>query len=225
MGTLKLQRKGVPPWLVRGACHASTRYICPALTAPIAQYKICFSSPYTISIHLSSSPSKLDRQSCWVASVLVCLWSALMNWSAGHFRYHVLKGHHHKILKIWFLFWLWQVKVGHFRLSPSPSKLDRQLCWVASVLVCLWSACTDELERFKGTPSQDFWRTRFIFWLWQVKVTDMFFPVLNTFWKPWLVYGMVNYWWWLIIQSWESLPLPVATPPPGDVIGREMVIS
>ena len=36
-----------------------------------------FSSPYTISIPLSSSPSKLGKQSCWAACLLVCacLWS------------------------------------------------------------------------------------------------------------------------------------------------------
>jgi hypothetical protein len=37
------------------------------------QYKILFSSPYTISKPLSPQPSKLDRQPCWVACLLVCV--------------------------------------------------------------------------------------------------------------------------------------------------------
>jgi hypothetical protein len=37
-----------------------------------AQYKIFFSSPYTFSMPLSPSPSKLGMQSCWVACLLLC---------------------------------------------------------------------------------------------------------------------------------------------------------
>ncbi len=32
-------------------------------------------------------------------SLSMCLRSALLNWSVGHFCYHVLKGHHHKIFE------------------------------------------------------------------------------------------------------------------------------
>ncbi len=35
---------------------------------------IFFLTVYPISIHLSPSPSKLGRQSCWVASILVCVF-------------------------------------------------------------------------------------------------------------------------------------------------------
>jgi hypothetical protein len=38
------------------------------------QYKIFFSSPYTASINLSPSPSKLGRMSCWVACLLVYIF-------------------------------------------------------------------------------------------------------------------------------------------------------
>ncbi len=38
-----------------------------------AQYKIFLSSPYTILIHLSPSPSKLGRQLRWVAYLFVCV--------------------------------------------------------------------------------------------------------------------------------------------------------
>ncbi len=38
-----------------------------------AQYKIFFSSPYTISMPLVPAPSKLGKQPCWVASLLVCV--------------------------------------------------------------------------------------------------------------------------------------------------------
>ncbi len=37
----------------------------------LCQNKICFSSPYTISLPLSPSPSKLGRQPCWVTFLLV----------------------------------------------------------------------------------------------------------------------------------------------------------
>jgi hypothetical protein len=40
--TVETERKGVPPWWVRGACRASTRNLCPALAALVAKYKICF---------------------------------------------------------------------------------------------------------------------------------------------------------------------------------------
>jgi hypothetical protein len=55
--------KGVLRWFVRLARSAGKRYLCSALAA----------SPYTISTHISQSPSKLDRQSCWVACLLVCV--------------------------------------------------------------------------------------------------------------------------------------------------------
>jgi hypothetical protein len=55
-----------------GLSCVSIRYkrFCSALV----QYKILFSSLYTILvIPLSPSPSKLDRQPCWVACLLVCV--------------------------------------------------------------------------------------------------------------------------------------------------------
>jgi hypothetical protein len=49
--------KGVLPWLVRWAYCANTRDFCPAMAAQIGTVKKDFSSPYTISIHLSPSHS------------------------------------------------------------------------------------------------------------------------------------------------------------------------
>ncbi len=67
--------KGVLPWWVRWACRASSVleiFVLPWLLLQ-AQYKIFFSSPYTISIHLSPLTSKLGRHACWVAYLLVCV--------------------------------------------------------------------------------------------------------------------------------------------------------
>ncbi len=64
----------VLPWLVRWARRAGTRYVCPALAALVGHIQnTFFSSPYTISIHLSPSPSKLSRQSCRVTCLLICV--------------------------------------------------------------------------------------------------------------------------------------------------------
>ncbi len=54
---------GVFPWLVDWACHASTRDLCPILSALVE----------TISLHLSLSSSKLGRQSCQCACLLICV--------------------------------------------------------------------------------------------------------------------------------------------------------
>jgi hypothetical protein len=65
--------KGVLPWLVRWACRAGTRDFCSALAAEVDPVQNIFSSSYTISMPLSPSPSKLGRQPCWVACLLVCV--------------------------------------------------------------------------------------------------------------------------------------------------------
>ncbi len=75
-GTQRVQMKGVLPWLFRWACAAGTRDFCPALAALIGPVQNIFSSPYTISMPLSLSPSKLGRQLCWVACLLVSVSGA-----------------------------------------------------------------------------------------------------------------------------------------------------
>ncbi len=42
MGTQRVQMKGVLPWLVRWACHASTRDFCSALAALVGKILIFF---------------------------------------------------------------------------------------------------------------------------------------------------------------------------------------
>jgi hypothetical protein len=59
--------------LVRCTCRAGKRDYCVPWLLWSAQYKMFFSSPYTILILLSSSLSRLGRQSCWVACLLVCI--------------------------------------------------------------------------------------------------------------------------------------------------------
>ncbi len=75
-GTQRVQMKGVLPWLVHWAwCAGGTRDFCSALAALAAQYKIFLSSPYTISMPLPPSPSKLGRQPYRVACLFVCVYT------------------------------------------------------------------------------------------------------------------------------------------------------
>jgi hypothetical protein len=56
--------------------RAGTRDFCAALVAlvgPVQKYHFPRRT-YTISLHLSSSPSKLRRQSCCVAFLLLCVY-------------------------------------------------------------------------------------------------------------------------------------------------------
>ncbi len=65
------------PLLVRWACRASTIDFCHALAALVGPVKIFFSSPYTISIHLSPSATKLSKQSCRVSCLFMCFCGIL----------------------------------------------------------------------------------------------------------------------------------------------------
>jgi hypothetical protein len=56
-----VQLKGVLPWLVTWACRTGTRDFCPALAALVGPVQNIFFIPYTISISLSTSPSKLGK--------------------------------------------------------------------------------------------------------------------------------------------------------------------
>jgi hypothetical protein len=79
MGTQRVQMKEDLPCLIRWACRASTRYFLFCLGCSsrlVGQYKILFFPQYghySISIPLSPSPSKLDMQLWWVATLLVCV--------------------------------------------------------------------------------------------------------------------------------------------------------
>ncbi len=66
------EHKSFLGWFVRLIVLVQNIFFLPWLLYS-AQYKIFFSSPYTISVPLSPSPSKLGRQSCWVARLLVCV--------------------------------------------------------------------------------------------------------------------------------------------------------
>ncbi len=72
-GLREYKWKGVLSWLVRWACRASTRDFFPALAGLVGPVQNTFSSPFTFLISLSPSPSKLGRQPCWVACLLVCV--------------------------------------------------------------------------------------------------------------------------------------------------------
>jgi hypothetical protein len=48
MGALRVQMKGVFPWLVHWAIRAGTRDFCPSLAALVGPVQNIFSSPYTI---------------------------------------------------------------------------------------------------------------------------------------------------------------------------------
>jgi len=63
--------KGVLPWLDFSCLYKRflSRFGCSS--RPSSKY--FFSSPHTISIHLSLSHKKLGRQSCWVACLVICV--------------------------------------------------------------------------------------------------------------------------------------------------------
>jgi len=72
-GLKEYKMEGSSSWLVRLACRAGTIYFCSALVALVSPVKKIFFSPFTISIPWSPSPSKLGRQQCCVACILVCV--------------------------------------------------------------------------------------------------------------------------------------------------------
>ncbi len=80
VGNQRVQIKGALPWLVRWASRAFTKIFVQSwllLAALLSgQYKIYFSSPCSIPIPLSPSPTKLGSQPCWVAFLLVCFYGS-----------------------------------------------------------------------------------------------------------------------------------------------------
>jgi hypothetical protein len=74
--------KGVLPWLVRWVRCAGTRDFCPALVAVFGPVQNIFFLTI-LSVHLSPSPYKLARQSCWVTGLLVCVSCRGTTGSAG----------------------------------------------------------------------------------------------------------------------------------------------
>jgi hypothetical protein len=74
----RVHTKGVFPCLV--LVVPSTRNFCPVLAALVSPDKIYFSLPNTISLHLSPSPSKLGRQSCRVACLIIFISMVLSPW-------------------------------------------------------------------------------------------------------------------------------------------------
>ncbi len=57
---------------LRSSCRYK-RYVRPALAALVCPVQNIFASPYIISVHLSTLPSKQGRQSCRVMCLLVCV--------------------------------------------------------------------------------------------------------------------------------------------------------
>jgi hypothetical protein len=70
--------QGALSWLFRWSCLAATRVFCFALAAQVGPARNTFFLTY-ISIPLSPSPSKLGRQTCWVACLLLCVSGLLFN--------------------------------------------------------------------------------------------------------------------------------------------------
>jgi hypothetical protein len=66
--------RGSFTWLVRWARRESMRDFDPAWLLWSAQSKIFLSSPYTISLYMSLSPSQQGNQSCRDACLLICAW-------------------------------------------------------------------------------------------------------------------------------------------------------
>jgi hypothetical protein len=65
--------KGALPWVVRWARCAGKSDFCPALADLVGAVQNIFSAQEIISLYLSSLPSKLGRQSCRVACLLICV--------------------------------------------------------------------------------------------------------------------------------------------------------
>ncbi len=109
MWTQRTHMKWVLPWLV-----LFLGFLCIfVLRWPLksAQYKIFFSSPYTISILLAISPSKLGRQSCRVTCLFKCV-SVILAIPA---------------MTVWYSFWsnpklgersIWSIFRSQFDLPP-----------------------------------------------------------------------------------------------------------
>ncbi len=106
-GDSKSTNKGVLPWLVRWACRASTRYICSASAALIGPVD-------TISMLLSPSPSKLGRQPCWVACLLVLSLRAVSSywWKLASLLKNILRGVHYVAHK-WMITNFSKINEGH----------------------------------------------------------------------------------------------------------------
>ena len=69
--------KEVLAWLVRWACRAGTRNVCPALAALVGPVQKFFSSPYAISVLICPHrPSKLGGQAVLLSrpSLSMCPW-------------------------------------------------------------------------------------------------------------------------------------------------------
>jgi hypothetical protein len=70
--------KEVLPWLVYWVRCSGTSDICPDLVALVGTVQYMFYLTVHFSVYLSPSPSKLGRQSCWVACLLI--------WVSGYKR-------------------------------------------------------------------------------------------------------------------------------------------
>ncbi len=74
MGTQKVHKKGVLPWLVHWARHAGTRDVCPALAALAGQVqKFLF-----LTVHYFTSLVRITQQPVVPRrlSIYVCLWAS-----------------------------------------------------------------------------------------------------------------------------------------------------
>jgi hypothetical protein len=78
-------------WFVGLVVQVEEIFILP-LVLSSAQNKIFFFSPHTFSLYMSPSPSKLGRQSCRVAFLLICVSGCETNKS-----YHLLLSSPHHL--------------------------------------------------------------------------------------------------------------------------------
>ncbi len=79
MGTQRVQKKGVLPWLVRWALHAGTRDFCPALAALVRPVQNIF----FLAVHYFFQLICPHRPLSWAVvqdrlPLIVCLWSYRM---------------------------------------------------------------------------------------------------------------------------------------------------
>jgi hypothetical protein len=88
-GTHGVHMKGVLPRLVYWGRCAGTRDFCSPVDAQVSLVQKIYFSPHSILLHLAPSPSKLGRQSCWVAGPLICV-SSLYIYCIHTYALHII---------------------------------------------------------------------------------------------------------------------------------------
>ncbi len=85
-------KEGILPWLVCWACRASTRdcWVCLGCSNQPST-NIFFSLQYNFNSCVPYWRSKLGRQSCWVARLVVCVSGLSIEWTSSKENYYCIQ--------------------------------------------------------------------------------------------------------------------------------------